>query len=129
MIDGGYYDNYGVFGLVAWLDQGLSALQRDCDKNTAYPADKTACESAALPRILVLQIRSFPADEEAQSSKKGWAFQLYTCEGTSLCALDSATASRSRGTKDVCPSVGTRFGGIERRQDPVCDVRIRRIQG
>ena len=77
MIDGGYYDNYGVFSLLTWLDEGLSALHQDCYKNVVQPAKKAECESSSLPRILVLQIRSFPADEEAQASKRGWAFQLF----------------------------------------------------
>jgi hypothetical protein len=75
MIDGGYYDNYGVSSLVAWLEEGLTALQSDCSDRGGKA--NQPCPTVALPRILVLQIRSFPPDQEAQPTKKGWAFQFY----------------------------------------------------
>jgi hypothetical protein len=31
MIDGGYYDNYGVYRLLAWLEQGLTTLRAESD--------------------------------------------------------------------------------------------------
>jgi hypothetical protein len=39
--------------------------------------ERKVCQASGLPRILVLQIRSFPEDEEARPEKRGWAFQLY----------------------------------------------------
>jgi len=81
MIDGGYYDNYGVSNLIAWLEQGLGELQSmrsKCEEKAGNDAkQKQECQKYAPPKILVLQIRSFPADEEAKPTKKGWAFQLY----------------------------------------------------
>jgi predicted acylesterase/phospholipase RssA len=74
MIDGGYYDNYGVSNLIAWLEEGLTDLQSTCNQSGSGPKDKQPC---AMPQILVIQIRSFPPDAEAQPRKKGWGFQLY----------------------------------------------------
>jgi hypothetical protein len=62
VVDGGYYDNYGVETLVDWLSEGLEAWGRKVDE---------------MPRILVIQIRSFPNDAEPQPSPKSAAFQLY----------------------------------------------------
>jgi hypothetical protein len=76
MIDGGYYDNYGISSLLAWLDQGLVGLTAECDATPAA-ADKAACRSSILPKILFVQIRSFPSGEETKATKRGWAFQLY----------------------------------------------------
>jgi Patatin-like phospholipase len=77
MIDGGYYDNYGVSSLIAWLEEGLLDLRKDCEEKAIRSEEKQTCQKTALPHILILQIRSFPEDAETQPSKKGWAFQLY----------------------------------------------------
>jgi hypothetical protein len=77
MIDGGYYDNYGISSLIVWLEQGLTELQHACEQTSRGSKEKQPCSSTVLPRILVVQIRPFPGDEEAQPKKKGWAFQLY----------------------------------------------------
>lgn len=77
MIDGGYYDNYGIANLIAWLEEGLTDLQPKCQQGSGGAKGTPSCPQTAPPRILVLQIRSFPPDEEAKATKKGWAFQLY----------------------------------------------------
>ena len=77
MIDGGYYDNYGISSLIVWLEQGLTELRHACEQTSRGSKEKQPCSSTVLPRILVVQIRPFPGDEEAQPKKKGWAFQLY----------------------------------------------------
>src|SRR5260370_17793473 len=81
VIDGGYYDNYGVSNLIAWLEQGLGELQfmrSKCEEKAGNDAkQKQECQKYAPPKILVLQIRSFPADKEAKPTKKGLAFHLY----------------------------------------------------
>lgn len=77
MIDGGYYDNYGISSSIAWLDEGLTDLQSQCETRDHGVESKQACPATILPHILVLQIRSFPPDEEVQPTKRGWAFQLY----------------------------------------------------
>jgi len=63
MIDGGYYDNYGVSSTIAWLEQAFTELQK---------------QSKPLPEdVLILQIRSFPNDVLAEPVSKGWFFQAY----------------------------------------------------
>jgi hypothetical protein len=62
MIDGAYYDNYGVSNLLGWLDDGLHALQ---------------AERKPLPDILVIQVRSFPDDAVQKPTQRGWFFQMY----------------------------------------------------
>jgi hypothetical protein len=63
MIDGGYYDNPGVSGLVEWIDEGLRALR----------------DKKELPdHILIIQIRSFPDETKEQTpTNRGWFFQAY----------------------------------------------------
>ncbi len=60
VVDGGYYDNYGVFTLLNWLDQVLSQI----DKRKR-------------PDILFIQIRSFPTDNTPSAVYKGWFYQTY----------------------------------------------------
>jgi hypothetical protein len=60
MVDGGYYDNYGVFTLLNWLDQALFNTNKD-----------------QWPDILFIQIRSFPSDSVPPRVYKGWFFQTY----------------------------------------------------
>jgi Patatin-like phospholipase len=58
--DGGYYDNYGVYNLLEWLDEALATT----------PPERR-------PDILVIQIRSFPSDQDAKPTNKGWFYQAY----------------------------------------------------
>jgi len=101
MIDGGYYDNYGISSLLAWLDQGLAALSADCDASLVPAAEKEKCRSEALPKILIVQIRSFPSDEEVQPSKRGWAFQLYAPVKGLLSVRTTAQLLRDREALDL----------------------------
>jgi len=60
-VDGGYYDNYGVNSLMAWLNEALDHLPAGTPK----------------PEVLILQIRSFPADQNQAPQWKTWFYQLY----------------------------------------------------
>ena len=61
VVDGGYYDNYGVNTLLAWLDEALKALPPD-----------------HIPDILLIQIRSFPSEGGTPPSEsRGWSYQTY----------------------------------------------------
>ena len=60
MVDGGYYDNYGVFTLLNWLDQALGQI-----------------DEHKRPDILFIQIRSFPGDNAPAAVYRGWFFQTY----------------------------------------------------
>jgi hypothetical protein len=56
-VDGGYYDNYGIFTMLNWLNPALES-------------------NAELPkRLVVLRITSFPDDPEAKGSVHGWGYQ------------------------------------------------------
>jgi hypothetical protein len=59
VVDGGYYDNYGVNSLLEWLNEAFSST----------PPEKR-------PDILIIQIRSFPAGASNPSAgNKGWFYQ------------------------------------------------------
>lgn len=61
LVDGGYFDNFGVDSLTAWLDQALTSLQ----------------EQARPPHILFVEIRSFPYGISSDVGTKGWFYQAY----------------------------------------------------
>ena len=67
LVDGGYYDNFGVDSLIAWLDQGLANLS----------GEKTKLPGVSLPNVLFIQIRSFPTDAFPSPASKGWFYQSY----------------------------------------------------
>ena len=124
MIDGGYYDNYGISNLIAWLNEGLLELQADCEKNASSLKEKPDCQKTILPPILVLQIRSFPADEEAPRAKRGWAFQLYAPIkglGATVFPLHSWFVV-ARGAYDVRSQMGTRRCRDSAGENSFCDV-------
>jgi predicted acylesterase/phospholipase RssA len=81
MVDGGYYDNYGISSLIAWLDEAFTGLQR---------------EKKPLPDILVIQIRSFPDDALKQPTNKGWFFQVYAPLDALLSVRTTAQLVRDR---------------------------------
>ncbi len=59
IVDGGYYDNYGVNSLLEWLNEALAST----------PPEKR-------PDVLIIQIRSFPAGANNPSAaSKGWFYQ------------------------------------------------------
>ena len=60
MVDGGYYDNYGVFTLLNWLDEALVGIKK-----------------GDWPDILFIQIRSFPSDHLPDPAYTGWFYQTY----------------------------------------------------
>ena len=59
-VDGGYYDNYGMTSLLAWLGEALE--------------DSSVKEH--WKDILILQIRHFNAVMPPTGSRQGWGFQL-----------------------------------------------------
>jgi len=67
VVDGGYYDNYGVSTLVEWMD---SALQADVATGTPQ-----------IKRALIIQINGFPEPDNSKpphtESRRSWVFQLY----------------------------------------------------
>jgi predicted acylesterase/phospholipase RssA len=65
IVDGGYYDNYGVVALLAWLE---SAIEEAGDSQKDVHDD--------LADVLVLGIRPFPPPGDSKPDKThGWGFQ------------------------------------------------------
>lgn len=60
--DGGYFDNFGVFTAVEWLDRWVLPVK----------------DALGIERLLLLQINAFPEESPAQggSRKKGWVISL-----------------------------------------------------
>jgi hypothetical protein len=82
VVDGGYYDNYGISTLVEWLDIALDSLDR----------------AGKLPnnlQILVIEIRQEPSPLPApvpDGSHRGWFYQAYA-------PLDALFAVRTAGQR------------------------------
>ncbi len=60
ILDGGYYDNYGVASVVAWLDDALEKMGRH-----------------QRPDVLVIEIRAFKTGKRVDAKPKGWFYQTY----------------------------------------------------
>jgi len=65
VVDGGYYDNYGMATLVEWLDQALTGAGSD------------------VRRVMVIQIHGAPDESDAElvnkryAKSRGWFFQAF----------------------------------------------------
>jgi hypothetical protein len=81
LVDGGYYDNFGVDSLSAWLDQGLTTL---------------ANKKESLPDVLFIQIRSFPDDAFPAPTSKGWFYQSYAPGDALISVRTTAQLVRDR---------------------------------
>jgi hypothetical protein len=79
IVDGGYYDNYGIASMVDFLNQALT-------------------ESGKIRRVLVLQIqaRTQSPHPKVTRNKQGWQFQLAVPLTTLASVRDSAQAARNR---------------------------------
>jgi len=74
-VDGGYYDNFGISSLLAWLGE---ALEDEQVLNDLRIQDQGSGGQSAKPiDILILQIRHFNASGPAPGPKiVGWGFQI-----------------------------------------------------
>ncbi len=61
VVDGGYYDNFGMMSLMGWLEDALEGLSKE------HRPEK----------VLVLQIESFPPEEASSTKSPGWPYQLW----------------------------------------------------
>ena len=67
VVDGGYYDNYGMSTLVEWLGEGLSEPRH------------------GIERVLIVQIRGLPPDDAGKpGTQRGWFYQLIAPVSTML---------------------------------------------
>lgn len=61
VVDGGYYDNYGVNSLLVWLDEAFASQPL-----------------GTAPDLLIIQIRSFPSEARSPDAKgRGWFYQAW----------------------------------------------------
>jgi Patatin-like phospholipase len=71
IVDGGYYDNYGISSLAQWLDEALPPC-------------------GSVRRLLILQIRAFPIEIEDKrpqnqpATRRGWFYQAFAPVSTLL---------------------------------------------
>jgi hypothetical protein len=79
LADGGYYDNYGLYSLMAWLQEALAS-------------------SGKPPEVLVLRIESFPTTVE-KTEAQGWPFQSWA-PLTAMMSVRTA-AQRQRDETDL----------------------------
>lgn len=77
LVDGGYYDDYGMATLVEWLDEALNG----------------AVDRHIRPRVLVLQIHCSPVDGDEVDRQRREAVQQ--------AGFSAADAASSRGTPDA----------------------------
>ena len=86
IVDGGYYDNYGVVALLGWLE---NAIEDSDDSQTQGDA------RADLADVLVLGIRPFPPAGDAKPDKShGWGFQTIAPVDGLLNVRDSGQLAR-----------------------------------
>lgn len=60
VVDGGYYDNYGLYSLLEWLNEAL-----------------TSSSPGKTPDILIIQIHSFPSGARPEAKNRGWFYQTW----------------------------------------------------
>lgn len=59
-VDGGYYDNYGIGSLLAWLEDALTDPE----------------VQSKISDVLILQIRPFQNESQDKRKSRGWGFQI-----------------------------------------------------
>jgi hypothetical protein len=82
VVDGGYYDTYGVSSLIDWLDAALYENQQ-------------GAEEARVDRILILQLRGGPPGLEQKGKRRGWFYQAYAPLSALLGARDTGQLSHA----------------------------------
>jgi hypothetical protein len=78
LIDGGYYDNYGVDSAVQWLDQGLRELAPG-----ERPSKVLILQIRAFPDIRLPNVQNPPQEQDpfytrALPRNRGWVFELFS---------------------------------------------------
>ena len=97
VVDGGYFDNYGVATLVEWLSEGLAQWNG---------------RAARMPPILVIQIRSFPATPDPGATRQGAAFQLYAPISSLLNVRDTGQVMRDASSLRILQDLWRKTGGL-----------------
>jgi predicted acylesterase/phospholipase RssA len=68
VVDGGYYDNFGIVALLGWLEDAIN--------DSSASAETTKEVQKDLADVLVLEIRPFPPSGGAAPEAHGWGFQI-----------------------------------------------------
>jgi hypothetical protein len=95
VVDGGYYDNFGVDNLSSWLDQAFMSLANDAQLN-----------------VLVIQIRSFPTGKPDDPVKKGWFYQSYAPLGGLMSVRTTAQLVRDRDELSLLQAKWFKISGL-----------------
>jgi len=82
VVDGGYYDTYGVTSMIDWLDE---ALQDNLRRPWAERVN----------RVLVIQLRGAPPDEETKGKRRGWFYQTYAPLSTLISVKETGQLARN----------------------------------
>jgi hypothetical protein len=92
IVDGGYYDNYGISSLAQWLEEALA-------------------ENLKVNRALILQIRAFPVGEEEKEPKnqprtqRGWFYQAFAPVSTLLNVRTAGQSAHNQVELDLLRQV------------------------
>jgi hypothetical protein len=95
VVDGGYYDNYGVSSLVEWLDDELTK-RREAAQGAGLGR---AGGEAAAERVLIILVEGAPPDPNEHKSPRGWFYQAFAPLSTLLHVRD--TGQRSHNTVEL----------------------------
>ena len=83
VVDGGYYDNYGITSLLGWLQD---VIDHTTDPDVAR----------GLEDVLILQIRPFAQSVPGPPSPRGWGYQLIAPVNALLNVRDTGQSARDQ---------------------------------
>lgn len=95
VVDGGYYDNFGITSLLAWLQNAIESRKSRDQVMKGESASKSDDDEKPLD-ILILQIRPFSDSGATPGRKAGWGYQLDAPVDTLLDVRDTSQAARDR---------------------------------
>jgi len=93
IVDGGYYDNYGVSTLVEWLDEGLNS------------------QNNPVERVLLVEIRGSPETRFAEPESHGWFYQVFAPVLAMLHVRTSGQFAHNRVESDLLTRLWKRTDG------------------
>jgi hypothetical protein len=92
IVDGGYYDNYGISSLAQWLNEALTA-------------------DSPIKRVLVLQVRAFPVEAEDKEpqrqppTQRGWFYEAIAPVSTLLHVRTAGQSAHNQVELDLLQQV------------------------
>jgi hypothetical protein len=82
VVDGGYYDNFGVSSLVSWLDEELK-------------------QEVSIEKVLVVKIRGAPPKDTEKVKKRGWFYQALAPGYTALKVRGAGQSAHAKTELDL----------------------------